>query len=74
MSGGYFQFQAPQLRVISLRNTTAAKKRQISEVLARVKNKGATEQICEEVIQRLNDLFCGIYEVSADERAVLEAE
>jgi type I restriction-modification system DNA methylase subunit len=74
MSGGYFQFQSPQLRVIPLRNTTSAKKRQISEILARVKNNEVTEQICEEVIQKINDLFCRIYEVSADERSILEAE
>jgi hypothetical protein len=74
MSGGYFQFQAPQLRVISLRNATPARKRQISELLARVRSKGAIDQTRDEVIQKINDIFCRIYEVSADERHIVEAE
>jgi hypothetical protein len=72
MSGGYFQFQAPQLRVIPLRNATAPVKRKISELLATVQSDGATQQSREKVIRKLNDIFSEIYELSADDRAVVE--
>jgi hypothetical protein len=72
MSGGYFQFQAPQLRIVPLRNASAPVKRKISELLATVQSEGATQQSREEVIRKLNDIFAQLYELSADDRAVVE--
>ncbi len=73
MNGGYFQFQAPQLRVIPLRSTTPARKRQISELLRRTRSSEVTQQTRDEVLRKIDDLFFRIYEVSSDERAIVEA-
>lgn len=74
MSGGYFQFQAPQLRVIPLRNTNGKIKRQVSELLDKVRDDGVTSQLKHEVIQKLNDIFSRVFELSSKDRAVVEVK
>ena len=71
MSGGYFQFQAPQLRVIPLRNATPRTKRQISRLMDRTKSDAATQELRDEVTREIDEIFCRIYELDDNDAAVV---
>jgi Eco57I restriction-modification methylase len=73
MSGGYFQFQAPQLRVIPLRNTSQKSKQRIIELLSQVSN-DATQEVRDETIRKINEMFYHIYELAGPDRAVVESD
>jgi hypothetical protein len=83
MSGGYFQFQSPQIRVIPIRLPPPKEKEQEQEPFVRLvrslvkcgrKSQG---ELTAEMLEMLNDLdrkFFDLYDLSQDEIAEIETE
>ena len=74
MSGGYFQFQAPQLRVIPIRVIPASEQRpfvkRVHSILAKASD-GKPIDSCPEM-REIDDLLFHLYGLSEQERAEIE--
>ncbi len=76
MSGGYFQFQAPQLRVIPIKEISLDKQKQITELVDQIlslkrENPAANTEKLEREIDRL---VYQLYDLTDDEIAVIEGK
>ncbi|HEV2379573.1 MAG TPA: hypothetical protein VG206_07220 [Terriglobia bacterium] len=69
MSGGYYQFQAPQLRVIPLRDAPPDVKRSIGKLIDRVKVEDVDEQMTSEILAKVDAQFYQLYGLSSEERS-----
>lgn len=76
MSGGYFQFQSPQLRVIPIRVPTTEIHSQIKkfvEKLTILLQEGASfdDYQVKTIYECLNDLFLSVYDLTQKEQEAL---
>lgn len=72
MSGGYYQFQAPQLRVIPLRDAPERAKRRITQIVQRLTPAAVDDRTRNKGIRDINDEFYTIYSLTSDEIATVE--
>jgi len=70
MSGGYFQFQAPQLRVMPIRRASASQERSIAELARTIRS---SDGECRDEWRRLNESFYEVFELDRSESALVEA-
>jgi type I restriction-modification system DNA methylase subunit len=72
MSGGYYQFQAPQLRVIPLRDAPTATKQAISGLIDAIMS-DSDHEVSEKTLNKLNAHFYKLYELTEEEINRIEA-
>ena len=72
MSGGYYQFQAPQLRVIPLRDAPTATKQAISDLIDTIMS-NSDDEVSEKTLNKLNAHFYELYELTEEEINRIEA-
>lgn len=75
MSGGYFQFQAPQIRVIPIRKAGAAIQQQLAEYVGQIETIKANEPYSDTSrVERLIDkIFYELYDLNPSEIKKIEA-
>ncbi len=74
MSGGYYQFQAPQLRVIPIARADATQQKAIEEVVDKIlsekkKNPNADTTALE---RKIDSLVYSLYSLTPEETAIVE--
>lgn len=75
MSGGYYQFQAPQLRVIPLRDASDQQKQRLKAMVDRVtRNARCAESTLKQTLDEINHEFYAMYALSAAEIATVEKD
>ena len=72
MSGGYYQFQAPQLRVIPLRDAPPATKQAIADLVDQIMS-GSHGDVPAKAIRDLNELFYRLYGLEDESIKRIEA-
>jgi hypothetical protein len=73
MSGGYFQFQAPQLRVMPMRVPTPSQRDALIAVASRLSDATASGAEFADAQRDLEDLMAAVYELTPEERQVVES-
>jgi hypothetical protein len=73
MSGGYYQFQAPQLRVIPLRDAVPATKQLIAQLVDGIMS-GSDEVVPAKALKDLNEHFYEVYGLTAEDIQRIEAD
>jgi hypothetical protein len=73
MSGGYFQFQAPQLRVMPMRIPTSTQRAALIALAVRLSDESNDASQFEVAQRELEDVMAEIYEFTPDERQIVES-
>src|ERR1039457_366575 len=73
MSGGYFQFQAPQLRVMPIRLPSVAHKDAMIALANRLADEDSQQDEFRKAQQELDELMAVVYDLTPEERAIVEA-
>jgi len=73
MSGGYFQFQSPQLRVIPMRRFNKEQQQPIVDLVQKINN-GEQDRISivRDLDKEIDQIFYSLYELNAQEMQAIE--
>ena len=73
MAGGYFQFQAPQLRVMPMRVPTPAQRDALIALAHRLSDERSGVEEFAQAQRELDDLMARVYEFTPSERQIVES-
>ena len=73
MSGGYFQFQAPQLRVMPMRLPTSAQRDALIALASRLSDVSSDGEEFALAQLELEDVMAEVYELTPEERQIVES-
>jgi hypothetical protein len=73
MAGGYFQFQSPQLRVMPMRIPSRTQRNALISLAERLADDTCDAKTFSKAQRELDNLVAEIYELTPEERAIVEA-